>query len=377
MDLTTLFVAVAMAFGLLTFDTIRNSGQVIVEVAEVPAIEKTSIDQETVENEFAAELNRVADIVSIIIPPEIRTQREIGVTRALGSLLKADDLAHAIEVDLGYRSDRLRLALFTDKGRVGALVTGRGKTVGPFRTLLYPKDDESLIDFVRRCSLSGSFHLAPYGTTLHLMQEGAAAGDLTAAKAMSARAKTSLPAIPVSFDRSLLENIDGLITLFSGDVAGAQAMFQRAIHSSHENWVAVLNAAFTEIQLQAFEPAHNRMRDMIARAPADNRVLISTAYMTQGVALLGLNRAKEAEVLLEKALVVNPDNSSAWYYRSGARAMVDDLEGAERMRRNAFQTNDSFENYAEVATLYFLLNWRGGSALIQSPFRNPSIITHR
>jgi Tfp pilus assembly protein PilF len=119
------------------------------------------------------------------------------------------------------------------------------------------------------------------------------------------------------------------------------------------------------------------MRDMIARAPAANPAVISTAYMTQAVALLGLNRPREADVLLDKALVVNPENSSAWYYRAAARAMIDDLEGSARMRRNAFQTNDSFENYAEVATLYFLLNWRGGAALIQSPFRNPAVIAHR
>lgn len=377
MDFTTLFLAVAMTFGLLTFDAIRTSGQVILEVAEVPAIEKTSIDQKTVENEFAAELNRVAEIVSIIVPLEIRTQGEVGITRALGSLLKADGLARAIEVDLGYRSDHLRLALFTDKGSLGALVTGGGKTVGPFRILLRPKDGESLIEFVRRCSRAGSFHLAPYGTTLHMMKVGAAAGDLTVAKDMSERAKAKLPAIPVSFDRSLLENVDGLITLFSGDVAGAQVMFLRAVDSSRQNWVAMLNAAFTEIQLQAFEPAYNRMRDMLARAPARNHILMSTAHMIQGVALLGLNRAKEADALLEKALAVNPDNSNAWYYRAAARAMLDDLAGAEEMRLNAFQTNDTFENYAEVATLYFLMNWRGGSALIESPFRNPSAIAHR
>jgi hypothetical protein len=44
MDLTTLFAAISLAFGLLTFETIRTSDRVIVEAAALPRIERTSID---------------------------------------------------------------------------------------------------------------------------------------------------------------------------------------------------------------------------------------------------------------------------------------------------------------------------------------------
>lgn len=377
MDLTTLFAAITLVFGLLTFDTIRTSDAVFVEVADVPAIEKTNIDQDTLEAEFARELNEVGEIVSIIVPPEIRTQRDIGVTRALGAMLKINDLAYAIETDLGYRSDRMRLALFTDKGRLGALVTGRGKTIGPFRALLYPRDGESLLDFVRRCSATGAFHLAPYGTTLHLMQVGAGTGNMAPAKMASERAKSMLPNTMENFDRSLLENVDGLIALFGGDVAGAHDTFLRAVASSSRNWVASLNAAFTEIQIHAFDRAESRMRALIPHVPADRRILRSTAYMTQAAALLGLNRPEEADALLVQALTINPDNSGAWFYRAATRAELGDLAGAEQMRRRAFQTNDSVENFAEVATLYFLLNWTAGDQLIQSPFPNPVVTKRR
>jgi len=47
MALTTLFAAISLAFGLLTFETIRTSDRVIVEVADLPRIERTSIDQVT------------------------------------------------------------------------------------------------------------------------------------------------------------------------------------------------------------------------------------------------------------------------------------------------------------------------------------------
>ena len=63
MDLTTLFAAISLAFGLLTFETIRTSDRVIVETADLPRIERTSIDQVTVEQEFADQLNKMAKII--------------------------------------------------------------------------------------------------------------------------------------------------------------------------------------------------------------------------------------------------------------------------------------------------------------------------
>jgi hypothetical protein len=52
---------------------------------------------------------------------------------------------------------------------------------------------------------------------------------------------------------------------------------------------------------------------------------------------------------------------------------MNDREGAERMRQRAYQTNDSVDNYAEVAALYFLLPTAAGTPLTVSPFRSPEL----
>ncbi len=53
MDLTTLLAAIAIAFGLLTVDTIQRADPVNVEVGEIPRMDKSSIDRVTIEQEFA------------------------------------------------------------------------------------------------------------------------------------------------------------------------------------------------------------------------------------------------------------------------------------------------------------------------------------
>ena len=377
MDLTTLFAAISLAFGLLTFETIRTSDRVSVEAAGLPRIERTSIDQVTVEQEFADQLNKVAKVISIVLPPEVHTQQEVGLGKAIGSLLKINDLVKAMKTDFGYTPDGMRLAMFTDNNRLGAVVSGRGKRVGQFRLTVYPNEGESLIEFVRRCSLIGASHLAPYGTTLFLLQEGARTGDLSGARQLSDRAKAALPDTPESFERSLLENVDGLIALIDRNFDRAHDLFQQSVRSSARNPAAALNAAFTEIQRNEYAQAEERMRVLLAMTQDDNEILISTIHMTRGAALLGLRRFDEAHDALQTATRVNPKNSSAWFLLAEASERLGDTEAARRLRREAFQANDSLENYAEVAALYFSLSWKDNMPLTESPFRNPEVATVR
>ena len=46
----------------------------------------------------------------------------------------------------------------------------------------------------------------------------------------------------------------------------------------------LLNAAFTDLQLDRNQSAADRMEALVRQAPPDNRVLLSTAYVTWGAA---------------------------------------------------------------------------------------------
>ncbi len=373
MDLTTLFLAVAIAFGLLTVDTIRRADRVNVEVGEIPRMDKASIDRVTIEQEFARQLNNIASVFSIVLPPEIKTQRDVGIMQAVASSLKIDGLTQAMEADLGYRTDRLRLSLVNDNGVLQGVVSGTGGRLGQFQQVLVRTEGEPLMDFIRRCSLVGATYLAPYGTTLFLIQEGIKTGDYTVPKRISARAKSYLPPTPISLERSRLLNLDGIIALMENDVKTAMELFKQAVASDPRNQVADLNAAFTEVEIDQYAEADARMLSLIAENMPDNPILRSTVYMTRAAAQLGLKKPVEADALLQMATSINPKNSSAWHLWSETKQILGDKEASERLRHRAFSESDNPENFAEVATLYMQLSWQDGSTMLRSPFRNPSL----
>lgn len=371
MDLTTLLAAIAIAFGLLTVDTIQRADPVNVEVGEIPRMDKSSIDRVTIEQEFARQLNNIASVFSIVAPPEIKTQRDVGILQAVASSLKIDGLTQAMEADLGYRTDRLRLSLVYDNGALQGVVSGTGGRLGQFQQTLIRTEGEPLMDFIRRCSLAGATYLAPYGTTLFLIQEGIKTGDYTVPKRISARAKTYLPPTPISLERSRLLNLDGIIALMENDVKAAMELFKQAVASNPANVVAQLNAAFTEVEIDQYAEADARMQQLFSENMPDNPILQSTIYMTRAAAQLGLKNPMEADALLELATSINPKNSSAWHLWGDTKLVMGDKEASERMHIRAFAESDNPENYAEVATLYLQLSWQDGSPMARSPFRNP------
>ena len=377
MDFSTLLAAAVVALGLLTFDTIRHYDRLVIEVTDLPRLDQTSIDRATIEQEVAAELNAISQITSVVVAPEIRTDRDKGIGMAVASFIRLDDLAFALENDLGYAPDRLRVGLFTDNGKLRAVVSGKGRLVGTFRHILIPAADEGVLNFVRRCALFGASYLAPYRTNLYLIQRGAQTEDFTAAVRLATRIKARLPNVPVSLERSLYDNLLGIVALFQKDLDAAKTHFAAAIADSPSNPVPILNAAFVEIQRGAYAEADARMAELIAQAPPQNPVLLSTAYMTQAAAKLGLRQATEADRLLETATRINPENSSAWDMWGDAKRVLGDAVEAHRLEQKAMEMNDKFENYAEIATLYFRLAWGENAPLTTSPFRNPEVVTFR
>jgi hypothetical protein len=45
---------------------------------------------------------------------------------------------------------------------------------------------------------------------------------------------------------------------------------------------------------------------------------------------------------------------------------------ADRMHQQALSVADQFENYAEIATLYFRLAWQDDQPVVRSKFTNPA-----
>jgi tetratricopeptide (TPR) repeat protein len=375
MDLTTLAAALLLAFGVLTTDAIMHANSVVVEVTAPPKTDKTVIDQGTIEEEFSEQLFAIGRIESVVEPPEIRVSSEQGFGMALAKETRMEDVAHALQSELGYRPDLLRLALFTEDGSIRALVSGNGRRVGSFHQVLVPQKDESLLAFVHRCALWGASQLAPYATSVYLLQKHAADKDFSDAIALIEQSKAKLPPTPVHFDRSAFDNLLGIVALFHNDPKAARALFEKAVAEYPAGDVAVLNAAFTDLVLDDNSKAAKRMQELLAKAPPTNNTLQATAYFTWAAAEMGLHDLAQADQLLAKSYQADPQSATGLDLWADLKEQQGDKTAAADLRRKALQATETFENYAEVAALYFQLSWRDNQPVTRSKFVNPTVVT--
>jgi hypothetical protein len=374
MELTTLAFALLFGFGLLVVDSAMHSGSVEVEVAIAPKVENISVDEQTLVSRFKDLLDEIISTPSVVRPPEIRSRLDQGLGMALFEAVHAQNIAFALQRELGGSPDSIRFGLFVENGALHALVAGRSHLVGSFSQVLSPNPGEGLMSFLRRCALWGASQLAPYSTALYLLQKHAADKDFSDVVALVENAKALLPATPTSFDRGLLDNILGLVALFGNNPPAARKAFDAAIAADPTNAVPFLNAAFADLQFNEYQKAADRMAELIRLARPSNNVLLATAYMTWGAARMGMHDLKGADRMLELAVQANPESSGAYGLWSEAKRLEGDQAAADRLNRKAQESAATFENYSEVAALYFHLSWRDNEAVIRSEFSNPDVV---
>jgi tetratricopeptide (TPR) repeat protein len=375
MDLTTLLGALVVALGLIGVDTIRHAGSIQVEVLPAPQISGETVDQATLEAEFDSQLFAIATTPSVIVPPEIRTSKDQGLGMELAASVNAKELAYALQSAAGYAPDRLRLALFLQHGELRGYISGTTHAIGSFHQVLVPLKDESELAFVRRCALWSASQIAPYITALWLMQKHSADGDFSDVTALIDHAEAALPPTPVSFDRSAFDNLRGIVLLFQKDAAHAQEAFDKAVEEYPDNPVSEINAAFADLQLDKYQQAHDRMQRVTQERPPANKVLLATAYLTWAAAEMGRHRLDEADRLLAQSTAIYPDGSSSFELWAELKELQGDQAAAARHHQQALLNSASFENYGEVASLYFHLSWRNNEAVTLSKFTNPSVVS--
>jgi tetratricopeptide (TPR) repeat protein len=310
----------------------------------------------------------------VVRPIEIRPSSELGLGMALAKTAGVEGVARALEGSIGFKPDRLRFALYTEDDQLRGLVSGSHLTTN-FRAVMVPYTDEKLIAFVQRCALWGASQLAPYTTTLYLLERHAADKNFDDVTALTAHAEALLPPTPHSFDRGLLENVSGIVALFKNDKQGARDAFERSMQAYPGNPVPFLNAAFTDLEFDENQRAADRMEQLLRLAPPQNKILLSTAYLTWGAALMGLKDLKQADRMLAMAVQANPGSSTALHLWSEEKALEGDKDAAARYERQAKEQTTSFENYAEVAALYFELSWGDNQPISRSEFANPGVVT--
>jgi tetratricopeptide (TPR) repeat protein len=374
LDLTTLTYIVILLFGFLGVDAVVHHPDVILEAQASGTFEKTTISVDLVDDVLRQEVERISATPTIMTKPVIRVGRLEGLAMSVSEALKMQALAYALQAQVGYRPDEIKLSLYAEGGTAKVLVSGTGhKRMASFQQLLTLEPGETVIALVQRASVIGMAHIDPYITALSEVQSHADDKDFSDAETVIRFALAGLPPTPVNFDRSLFENLNGIIALFRGDAKTADQWFERAGRSSPDNVVAQLNSAFADMQLDLDEVAVNRVEALLLDHLPTDRILLATAYMTLAAAQLGTHDAAAADRTIAKAIEADPEGSSNYDLWADIKLEMGQELQADALRRKALENSDSFENYSEIAALYFRLAWRDHQPVMRSPFSNPTL----
>jgi tetratricopeptide (TPR) repeat protein len=378
MDLTTLTYLVLLGIGLIGTDAIAHHDSVLVEVSSAPKTDKITVDQQTLTTGFKDDLYEITRVVTTqsIAPRDIVVSEDQGIGMAIAKAANLEGVAYALQTQFDVAPDTIRFSLYIQDGQLRGFVSGHSNRLGYFRNIMIPKKDEALMQFVHRCALWGASQLAPYATAIYLLQHAAATGKFGPLVHLVTQAEARLPPTPTSYDRALFDNLLGLVALFNNDPKAAQQEFRDAMLDDPTDPVPFLNAALTDLQLGDKLKAADRMEELLRIAPPKNKVLRMTAYMTWSTALMRLNRLPQADRMLAKATRIDPQSAAAFSLWAEEKRLAGEAAAAARLDKRAGMASATFENYAEVAALWFHLPWQENQPVIRNKFVNPTVVSY-
>jgi tetratricopeptide (TPR) repeat protein len=378
MDLTTLGLFVMLLASAIGVDTVMHPDSILLDAAVTGKFDSVVVDAPTLSGMLVYEVTQICSTPSVLAVPEVRANDNQGVGMAIAKAANMQTVAIALQTQLGYQPERIRITLMSENGAIKMMVSGAGPggriETPPFQEQLLLRKGETIEALVHRAALRGMALLDPYVTSLYLLQTHETDHDFSEAEALIKQTIAALPPAKTSFDRSLFENLQGIIELLRGDIETADAYFHRASVSNPANAAALLNAGFVDIQQGRYRSAIDHVEPLLTeRHPAD-MVLLSTAYMIHGTAMLALGDAKGADRDLAQAVHANPRSAPAYTLWSQVKRIDGDAAAADDLHAKALGAAGNVANYAEVAALYFELAWQPGKPLVRNQFAIPGMI---
>lgn len=372
MDLTTLSLTIALILGVLGIDTIWHPRDVVLEAQVASQISQSTFTEEMLSDIVKEEAMRVADTPSIVARPVIQVGRADGIAISIAESLHVGSVAYALQSQVGIQPDHIKLRMFIEGGTPKILVTGFGnRRFASFQQEVVQEKGETLVGLAHRAAILTMARIDPYITALNLMQRHTDDKDFNDAEAVMTFAMATLPPTPENVERSRFLNLQGIIALFRDDPQAAHELFEKAMASDPDNPVPVLNAAFADMAVDNDSRAVQHMERLLATDPPTDTTLLAGAWTTLAGARLGTHDIAGAEKAIAQSVATYPNSAVAYELWSEIRRAQGDTAGADRLHAQALASTKYFENYAEVAALWFRLAWRDGEPMMRNPYTNP------
>jgi len=383
MDLTSIAAGIAMLFGLLTADAVVSAETVDVNISVPASVANTGYSEDVAERIFTHEFVAMNQTRSLLRPPVLRPARQPTIAGVIASSLRLDNLKPALQELLGM--ERMRIAGAIIAGAPGEgqrlLINSSSAYSGAFSLDLSERGETDRL--LRRAALETMERVQPYRAALfHFGQITQAGGNDYSAVVQLAERELSRPRrAELLEEHSFLENLLGIVALLNNDLDEAERRFRLSFSWSPGFAVGRINLAFVHVQRDRYQDAIDIVKPLLPSSLGRRLPLLSarfgplneTLQTTLGVALWAQGDLDGAEAAFSRATREYPSSAGAYFYWAQLlRERGDTVRAAEKAevaRLNAL----TFENYPEVANLYFWMSPRDNQPLV----RRTDIPAHR
>lgn len=365
MDPFSLAIGAAMLFGLLSADAVISANTVVVSVTVPPAIVQTGLTQDVAERLLVSEITRMSQGRSLLRAPSMQSARDPTIVGVVANALKLDGFTGALQDLFGLDRPRVTASIVTPAANLQRLlVTYRSERAGTFMLTL---DGEAGPEALVRAGAAAIMdQVEPYRSALFYFEQALAAGssDFSRVKALAERLVDNTTRRGEALEHSYLLNLLGIVALLENDLSKAESHFRRSFATNQEFHVGRLNFAFTLIQRDLYQQALEVLTPLLpshrwrlfANRERGFAPLIATTYDTAGVARWHLGDLDGAEASFRAATQAFPQSEAAYTYWSRLlRERGRTAEAAEKMEF-ARTNSTTFENYPEVASLFFWMS---------------------
>ena len=373
MDIISIAAGVAMVFGLLTADAVVSAETVAVQITVPASVAQTGYSEDVAERIFTHEFETMNQTRSLLRPPVMRPARQPTIVGVIAGSLRLDNFTAALQDLLGL--ERMRIAGAVVAGAPGEgqrlLINSSSAYSGAFSLDLSERGDTDRL--LRRAALETMERVQPYRAALfHFDQITRTGGNDYSAVVQLAERELSRPRrAEVLEERSFLENLLGIVALLNNDMDEAERRFRLSFSWNPSFAIGRLNLAFVHVERDRYQDAIDILKPLIASSAGRRFPLLGTRvgplqeamHSTLGVALWARGDLDGAEAAFRRATREYPNSAGAYsYWARLLRERGDTVRAAEKAeiaRVNAL----TFENYPEVANLYFWMSPRDNQPL--------------
>jgi len=162
MDLTTLTYVFLLAIGFLSFDAALHPPDAILESEAIGTFDKTTITAALVDDVMKQTVQRIEATPTVMTRAAIRVGRLQGLAMSVAEAVKMQSLAYALQAQLGYRTDQIKITVYGEGGTAKVLVTGTGQQrMTSFQQQLTLEPGETIVELLQRASVVGIAHIDP------------------------------------------------------------------------------------------------------------------------------------------------------------------------------------------------------------------------